>query len=505
MAEQVPVYTAAQLTEMLSGILHSTDNNERRSIEGTVMRSLTVSANLVQLQQELRRLLLAQLGNEPVRVVRFAIAHIVSRLAKADADHATEDDNAAVWPELQQAIRGAAEDPRVEMRELSMVLVYSVAEVFYGRSAFSGLAAEAVVYGLADSETSVQSAAVKAVMMLLPSLATDAKVYVPFLQQVVPQCLSILTQHAAAKDGGKSTALCVTVLDLMEQLLDDLSVKKNGGVIAAIVNQLLLVLSNPATNPRVRQNCGTTLAALVSAKPKFVVSQGLLGPMVQCCVTLMSEDATISLPDEEMMGDDDDDVGGGEDGEDDDEDLDMLHVHPVCRIGVHVLISLASAVANATFASALMPFVSAVVEGKPFPGVQVEDPLVRKSAILAMACLAEGNPSYLRRRVGFVLRVVKLYFADSHPVVRESAAFALSSFCLHLQPEILTHHAEILPMLVSLLSDPSDLVRCRAADALDTLCENLAEDLEPYLSTVLPAVLQAIGGSSLFTQRDCAA
>lgn len=519
------LYSAEELCGVINNILHVVDNVERRRSEAELTQALQQPPNVGQLvtilcgtpdgtpstaaagarqmaavllrkrvfslwrvlsveeQHQLRQLLLQQLGAETVRPVRFAIAHVVTRLAKADANH-----GGGGWPELQQAIRVAVEDTRVEMRELAMVLLYSFGEVFAEENALSGLAAESVIRGLGDGEVVVQTAAVKAAMVLLPALHEHPSVRTAFLAHLVPACVAVL-EH-----GGQVEArvpLCVSVLELLEQLFSDLTVKKNGALLQEVAHALVRLLANPQNHPRVRENCGTALGQLATLKPKFVATQHLLDPLVQVCLGLMSEDNTISIT-EEGTGN----VDGEEfDDSDDDDDVDMLHVISACMIGGRLLSAIATTVASKAFTAVLLPYIAKVTDAPANV-----DARTRKATMIALACLAEGHASYLRRRVGYVLSVTQALLHDDDPVPREAAAFALSYFCAHLQPEILLHRDELMPMLTPLLQDSNDLVRRRVAQALDTLCENLEENLDPFVPTLLPAVMAAIPISSLETQ-----
>ncbi|RNF27530.1 uncharacterized protein Tco025E_00180 [Trypanosoma conorhini] len=519
-----------QLQGMLHTILNSTDNNERRGVESNVVRALsspsnlmllvrvvqevqTVSAGVRQLaavllrkkisslwsaipmesRAELKRVLLAQLGFEPVRVVRFALAHLISRLAKADTLETGEG-----WPELQVAIRAAVEDPRGDMRELAMVLAYSIAEVVgEGGGGLGTLVTEAVLQGMTDAEVGVQRAALKAMGALLlfvdldgedaAAAARKKREREQLLQRLAPRCLELLATCASLEE---RTSVCVDVLDLLEQLVEDLSVRRHGAILHSLGLEMISVLCNTSNQPRVRQGSSEVLVTLVNLKPKFVTT-ALLQPMVAACVQVMGEDGTISLPEVAHVEDSEND------GEDNnlDEAADMLHVNPPCMYAGRLLSTLATKVSAKSFTSALLPFVSQVSEN-PQAG-----PLERKAAILSLACLAEGNPGYLRRKVQYVLKLTHDFLHDSSHIPREAAAFALAYFCLHLQPEVLTHHQQLFPMLVPLLRDEHDGVCRRVAGALDTLCENVAEDVEPYVPLVLPAVLEAIGRVSLETQR----
>jgi importin-4 len=514
------LYTAEELCAVIGNILHVVDNNERRNSEVELTQALQQHENAGQLvtilcgslpaasagvrqvaavllrkrifslwrflspeqQQELRQLLLRQLGSETVRPVRFAIAHVVTRLAKADANR-----DGGGWPELQRAVRVAAEDSRVEMRELAMVLLYSIGEVFAEENALSGLAAESVVRGLRDSEVVVQTAAVKAAMVLLPALHEHPSVRSAFLAHAVPVCISVLQQGGSVE---AKVPLCVSVIELLEQLFSDLTVKKHGALLQDLAQALVQMLANKHNHPRVRENCGTALGQLATLKPKFVASPQLLDPLVQVCLALMSEDNTISISE---------DGTGNIDGEDfddsDDDDADMLHVISACMVGGRLLSALATTVASKAFTAVLLPYVSKVIDAPASA-----DARTRKATMIALACLAEGHSSYLRRRVGYMLGITQTLLRDADPVPREAAAFALSYFCSRLQPEILLHRDELLPMLTPLLQDSNDLVRRRVAQALDTLCENLEENLDPFVPTLLPAVMAAIPISSLETQ-----
>ncbi|CAC9449023.1 conserved hypothetical protein [Leishmania infantum JPCM5] len=518
-----PLYTADELCTIIAKILHGADNAERRRNEAELTTALqqppnvghlvtilcgtpdgtppTASAGVRQMaavllrkrifslwrvltteqQHQLRHLLLQRLGDETTRPVRFAIAHVVTRLAKADANRGGDG-----WPELQHAIRAAADDTRVEMRELAMVLLYSFGEVFTEENALSGLAAESVVRGLDDNETVVQAAAVKAAMVLLPTLHEHPTVRNAFLAHLVPTCIGLLESGAATE---AKVPLCVSVLDLFEQLFDDLPVKKYGALVQDVAQALMRLVANPQHHPRVRENCGTALGQLATLKPKFVAAPALLEPLVQVCLGLMSEDNTISISDQGSGGVEDEDVDGSDD------DVDMLHATSACMVGCQLLSALATTVPSKAFTAVLLPYISRVTDAPASV-----DARTRKATMIALACLAEGHASYLRRRVGYVLTVTRGFLCDADPAPREAAAFALSSFCGHLQPEILLHHEKLLPMVVPLLEDTSDLVRRRVAQALDTLCENLQENLDRYVPTLLPAVMAAIPISSLETQ-----
>lgn len=507
------------LALMLYNILNLTDNQARREVEASVMSALSDPPTVTHLfrimsnltgqysdgtrhlaavllrkrlfslwrslqpaeQAEVRGTLMEQLGKETNRAVRFAVAHIVTRLAKADAER-----GGGGWPELQQAIRVAAEDTRVEMRELSMVLIYSFAEVFMEENAMADLAAESVVRGVMDSEEVVVKAALKAGMMLLPCIHEREALRNTFLQHLVPVLLSQLVALSTMKNKG---SLCVAFLDLLDQCLVPMTVKKHSGLLESIGSSLLEVMINQASHPLARQNCGVVIGQLVSLKPKFTVNSGLIQHVVKAAAQLMAEDAVIGLPETDLAPEDD---------EMDDEDVDMLTVRTPCVVGCLLLSALAKHVPSKVYTEVVLPLITSWSEPS-------QSPLCKKAAMLALACFAESNPSFLRKRVGYVLDLTASFLRDSDPVPREAAGASVTWFCIHLQPEIISHHLKLMDLLIPMLNDESDVVRRRVAQALDTLCEHLQEDLEPYAIAVVDTVVRALPSSSVLTQKDLCA
>ncbi|CCW71654.1 unnamed protein product [Phytomonas sp. Hart1] len=535
-----PLLPDAELAGLLNSILHATEAEERRGAEAAVVLALGNRANLPGLvrllcgegegegpsagvrqlaavllrkrifsfwavldaseRTALKAVVLRRLGEEPVRAVRLALAHVVGRLAKADGR----------WGELAGAIHAAATgDARADMRELAMVLVHSLAEVFAGAPGLGEVAAGAVLRGLADAEAGVQRAAVKAAVALLPSLEDDAAAHGGLLRELLPLTVGLL--QANARDPTRAS-LCRGLFELLEVVTEALSPKKNAGQLVELARGLLAVMEDRSTTASVRDGCGIALEELAARRPKFVVSHNLLQPLVDACVRMMAEDATIALPENNLDDPDEDDKDPNNDMDDDEDEDDMEAARSPCMIGGYLLSGLADKIPSKPFTAALLPFISAISDSSNNTNnSQPTHPFERKACALAMAALAEGSPAFLRRRVGTVLDLACRFLADEDATPREAAAFALRYFAEHLQPEILTHHSLLIPLLRDLLAKESgDLVRRRLAEALDTLCENLEEELEPYVVELMPVIVGALhhntndphnsGGVSLETQ-----
>lgn len=551
------------LGDILLRILHSADNNERRSVETQLVSSLSDPSTLVSLmhllvdvpyaplgvrqlaavllrkriytlwkfmdaatKEETKNLLLDQLGKEESKVVRFAIAHIVTRIAKAGSKGSGGTDMG--WPELMHAIRVAAEDPRAAMRELSMVLLYSVTEVFSGQHALLDLAAETVVQGVMDDEEEVCRAAIKACDSLLPSLCEPPRTHRPsFLTHLLPPSLSQLKRYCTDRE---KVGLCVCFLDLIEDCVGELStgsakrkkkdLSQNALLLLEVVRTVSEILLHREVHLLIRQNCGSLLGKVVQQKPQFTLSQGLLPPLVMAAVQLMGEDASVGTLDIDFVrsnrvcGEGEEDpgndtaAGDASDGEEEDnEKMDMIHAQKACMIGRQLLAAISLPRFRKQMTQEVMQMVEllkqqchAAVPPSPLPLGAV--PFPKKAIIFCLSSIAESHPGYLRRSVGEVVALTEQYLQDPDPITREATSASLPWFCVHLQPEILTHHQRLFPMLIPLLQDPTDRVRCQAAQALDVLCEHAAEHLDPYVHSLVHTIVTNLSSSSIPTQRN---
>jgi hypothetical protein len=511
--------SAADFHALFHTILSTMDNQARREAENVIVRSLRTHTTVpflvqllqqissephsagirqlsaillrkrifslwrnidVALQTELKGILLCQLGVEPNKMVRFAIAHVVSVLAKAEAREGLG------WPELQVAIFNAMHSEHLEMRELAMVLAYSIAEAVGDHAVFINGIGEALVAGVSDPEIAVRLAALKAVSVTVPFLhGSNKSAKQALIDAVIPRCTDNVRSGLHHES---QTSLVLRTLDVLEQFVEDLHSKAHAQQLLAIASLLLEVLVIKGAPLRIREHCSEILALLVQLKPKFVVAQGLAQRIVDACVTVLAEDETISL---QYMYDE------GDDDDMDDDDVELLKVRTACMFSGKLLSVCMASLPSKQMTAATMVHVESVVHN---PHAST---LHKKGAVIVLACIAEGNPGYLRRRAGsLVLPFTERLMNDSHPVPREAAAFSLMFFCQHLQPEILTHHARLIPMLSKILDDENDNVRSRAAHTLEQISEHLAENLEPYVASLMPQVLAAIPKSSLHTQEN---
>lgn len=439
----------------------------------TLWRSLSP-----ELQVEFKSILLQQLGLEPVKIVRFAVAHVVSILTKAESR-----DGGNGWPELQGAIAAAMSSEAAEMRELAMVLAYSIAEVFGEQPSFINGVGEAVARGLDDPVLAVRLAALKAVSVILPFLHGSKDIKNQMIAVVVPSTIRTVQQHYTDPS---MLPVVLRTLDLVEQMCEDLHTNSHEVFLRQLTDMLIAVYtSTNAAHMRLREYASEVLSLLVQTKPKFISKCAYTDTLVTSCLNVMSEDATISLPFEYDE----------EEDEMDDDEVDLLKVRTSCMFAARLLNRCCSHLSAKAVTASAMQLITAVLDNPQ------ASPLQRKAAIIGLACLAEGNPGYLRRKVTMILNAVRKLLSDPDATPREAAAFALIYFSDHLQPEILTHHTSLMPMLMSMIADPADAVRNRVAETLDKLCENIADDLDPYIPQLMPLLLQAIPLSTPLTQE----
>ena len=148
-----------------------------------------------------------------------------------------------------------------------------------------------------------------------------------------------------------------------------------------------------------------------------------------------------------------------------------------------------------------------------------------KAAAVALACCAEGASGYLRKQCAALLQFVASmcivpnggvrYAAsvvspptepsqgeDASYVLRDAAAFALTYFGQHLQPEINTHHESLMPLLISLLDETRGDILLRTTTVLDSLCEQLDTDLEGYVPPLMSKLLALLPHVAIPVQKN---
>lgn len=508
-APSMPLPTnASEYAQLLNSILVATDNARRKQSECLVVRSLKnvatagflvdilqelqCSPGIRQLaavllrkkvlsfwralgfdaQQQLKAVLLSLLSTETERLVRLAIANVVCVLARAELRDSG-------WPELLQAVAAAMQSSDFAHRELSMVLVFSLAEPLTHHANLLNAVGEAICAGLRDTVSAVRVSALRAVGELIPFLhhkRRDAAGGV--LQSVVPLTLAVVRDHVRSEG---DVEMVIQTMNVLEQIVE-LSFGKFSSYIEQVVQFMGATALCTEAHLRVRGHACEILAIVINSKPKMVVKRAMLPSFIDLCFQLIAEDDVITT--EETIDLDEVDV----------EDWDLLDTRPPCVIGC----SLLDAIAEAIPTKYVLPLV--MERALPAAGSPASTPRQKKAAIISLAVVSSPCAEKMRRNVGSLLNVVQTLAGDASPVVRAAANFAVSYFSANLQPEVLMHHALLMPLLIQQLSDEDEGVRFRATESLEKVCENVGDDLNGYLPALLPKLIEIIPISSLRCQ-----
>jgi len=115
------------------------------------------------------------------------------------------------------------------------------------------------------------------------------------------------------------------------------------------------------------------------------------------------------------------------------------------------------------------------------------DANVRKAGCAVLGMITEGTNETIRHHLQSILDIVLQRCQDANPHVKECASFALGQMSEHCQPQILLHHAKIIPAILDNLNpDSTEAVQITTSYVIETFCEPLqAVTLGKYLQKIL--------------------
>ena len=451
-------------------------------------------------QAQVRALLLQRAAAEPLHAVRRALADVVAAVARVAVP-------AQQWPELLQFLQQCATSGAAEHRELAMLLFASLMESLGDFMApHAGGVLAALTGALADSSAAVQGAALAAVEPLLPLVSTQEQVrafhgLVGAMLAAAERALAAATaQGGGASSGGGASGgggpgpqeliilICQALLEAAEfpaPLLQP--------ALPSVLEMALAVAGARGLEAETREQALQLLHWVARYKPKQLARQKPLlrravdALCAMCCEPLPEGyDEADDLPPQQMAA----------------QALDLLALH---LPGNQVL-------------PAVWAFCGAAA--------QSPDKNERHAAMLALTVVAEGCADPLRKRLPDALGLLLRGLRDPDDSVRAAAAFAIGQLAEYVQPEILDHHALVLPALLEALTGagaggssgggaggsggaPSKDFAERLIYALDAFVENMTpEAIVPYmgpLMAVLGAALSAPAGGAHKEALGCLA
>ncbi|XP_070574661.1 importin-4-like [Ptychodera flava] len=319
---------------------------------------------------------------------------------------------------------------------------------------------------------------IKTMTALVEYVGTDD---VPVFRPLIPKVLPIIRDLILEDEDQACEAL-----ELFDELVE-CEVTIVVPHIKVLVEFCLEVAANDNLGDNIRVKALSFISWLTRLKKKTIIKHKLVGPIISVVFPIMT-----AVPD---------DI----DEDEEDEFTDEAEVSRPSAFASQVIDTLALHLPPEKLLQPLMQYIE--------PALQSENPYHRKAALICLAVLAEGCADRIRNKyLQALLQVVCKGIQDSHQVVRNAALFTLGQFSEHLQPDVSSYHAEILPLLFEYMnqvqSQPgkkSSVGVTKMYYALEMFCENLGTDmLLPYLPTLMETVLSTLQTSQSVHVKELA-
>ncbi|CAM9783964.1 unnamed protein product [Ascophyllum nodosum] len=425
-------------------------------------------------KESVKSMLLQAVGTDPSRLVRVAVASLISKLAKSL--FAAEG-----WPELLDLVGQCAQQVQSEdHRELAFVILFelteTVGDVLTAHfDVLQGLFLQALKdprqgedKKSACPHAKVQVSALKACSALLAYLSMDDS-GMKFRSLVQP-CLQVAKGCLLRGDDTTVSVtlevfadLCSSPLSLVNAHADEL------------VDFLLHILGDANAEMNLKDSSALVLTQLAEAKPKVLAKTGKVPIILRVLMNLIAEykgSAANALFNYQALDEDEDD-----DEEDDGPNSQSIAQACLDALALHLP-------TKHTFGP-LMDLCNSFL-GNP-------EPHVRKAAVAALGVMSEGCAEPIKARLAEILPKILELALDHSPHVRECSCFCLGQFAEHCQPEILDHSEEVLPIVFRLLDDATDNVKGVSCYVLEMFTENLEpETVMPFLKPLMTRLVEML-------------
>ena len=206
-------------------------------------------------------------------------------------------------------------------------------------------------------------------------------------------------------------------------------------------------------------------ARAAESKPKLLVREGLVPPLVKALVDVIAATKTnvagafFQCSPLQRLKD-----GAGGDDDDDDEDWDGPSVQETVQ---STLDKLALEVPMKHFFAPTFQLICAYFE----PGT----PQTWHAAAVCLGVIVEGAQDRIREQLPQVLAMLARAAEHGDATTRECVCFAYGQLAEHCQPEILAHHRQVLPVVFALMDTGAESVMGISCHVLETFCESMEE------------------------------
>ena len=414
--------------------------------------------------------LLTILQTENSRPVRNGVVALVATICKAEAESETDSAQAAAgWPELFQFIAAAAGDAHPEARELAFLLLGEMTETvgIHLKPQFATLA-NLFAAGLADGDTKVQNAAVKALGLLMSYLADEAEIdgFAPLVQPLLTVAEACRTRH--------DEEVVSTTLDVLYDLSFSPS-QSLAAQMAPIVRFAQICMSDSNLEMPVRDSAALVVATMAESKPKHLGrDSALLTGIIETIFNL------IENSDGSAAGALFESNPAWKEDFEDQEGYDADEENGITETGM------AQGTLDMLACEIPKKWIFEPVVSRCMSRLGSADPNQRKAGIACLGVIAEGCAEPLRENLAQVMPHVFKTAGDSDARVRECACFALGQISEHCQPEVLSYSSQILPIVFALLDDANIAVQATSCYVLEMFCERLEpEGVRPLLDPLV--------------------
>lgn len=417
-----------------------------------------------------KQALLARAAEDPVPVVRSAVATLISSLALHEVP-------AGKWPELMIFINTCASSSSEDQREISMKLLQLLSESMgtHLQPHFNDLKT-LYAAGLQDPQSlKVRVASMRAACAIVEFLEEhDLRNF----QSLVPLQIAVLQQCVV--NGAEPEA--VEFLDVFSEIASHPFPILDQSF-PAFIELLLQVIVHDKLEVSTRASASYALGEFLKKKPKTIGKKQLVGKIFTTMLDIVAGDDDVSCGLISNLLERD-----TKDADDDDEDESPGH------LAQQTLDSLALSVPA--------KYLNSVVFGICNEYIQSPDARKRKAGVLALGILSEGCCEFMCENVTDLLPAVYRVAQDPEQKVREAACFALGQFAEFLQPNITDHYTDILPIGIALLDDSTNAIKATALYVLDEITQSMdSHQVLPYLDTLVTKLVAVLRASTPQLQK----
>lgn len=457
---------AASIQPMIQQIISSPHVLVRQMAAVLLAKSAkkTFPSLSVEVQDELKQVLMRQLVEQPDRRVRRSVAALISILAQVLIP-------AKRWNDLLDFLMKMLRSNESSHRHVAMLLFRALAENIgkHLKPHFRTLQS-IFASGLQDPDEGVRIEAIYAIGELIPLIENEATL--ANFKQILAPMFALTQQHVQEAHGD----IVAAIFEVFEQFAAS-PVEILDAHFVQLTQLMLQVAQSPQLDSQIRDKAVAFIVSIVEAKPSKFTKSGLVEPSMNAALKLMSESAVdVSQPE------DDDDGPSPQ------------------AIGTDLLDGLLQNVPKKVI---FQPTLNTAMSMITQPAM-----LSRKAGILMLAVLSDGCGEQLLGHFDRVLPPVIQALKDPQPVIRLSAAVAITQFGERLEDEFAAHHESVLPALLTVIDNPQEHSRIKeqCCCALDNLVEYLEEGVREYAAPLMQRLLSMLPKSSTSVQVSiCAA